>query len=436
METGLTVAVTGPTGTFGFGLLPRLQSDDRIERVVGIARRSFDPLEHGWTKLEYRRGDVRDPAALEDAFAGADVVVHLAFMITGTAARQTIRAINVDGTLNAFRAAAAAGARRFVYASSVAAYGFHADNPQPLTEDWPVRPASHLFYAQEKAEIEHELAARVGPPSGARAVPAAPADRARPARRRRQGAAARSARAAGARRRRGVRRLPVPVPVLVPALPLQFVHEDDVGQALLLSIVGAGPPGAYNIAGDGVLTATDVARELGLLPLWAPRGIVQTTARAIAGVPYRAAGRRVGGGDRAALDHGLHEGSHRAGLGAALQRSGRSARHVGGRKAMSSSAPQRLSPLDVLFLYGERPETMMHVASLMPFKPPGGHAEGLPARPGRGGAAQPGGPLAVEPQAALPAAGGQPDAVVGRRPGLRPRLPRAALGAGQPGRRA
>src|SRR3954467_14194391 len=37
---------------------------------------------------------------------------------------------------------------------------------------------------------------------------------------------------------------------------------------------------------------------------------------------------------------------------------------------MSANAPQRLSPLDTLFLYGERPETMMHVASLTPFEPP------------------------------------------------------------------
>src|ERR671917_1467356 len=128
----LTVAVTGPTGTFGFGLMPLLQADDRIGRIVGIARRPFDPAEHGWTKLEYRRGDVRDADALREAFAGADVVVHLAFMITGSASRQTTRAINVDGTLNAFRAAAAAGARRFVYASSVAAYGWHSDNPETI----------------------------------------------------------------------------------------------------------------------------------------------------------------------------------------------------------------------------------------------------------------------------------------------------------------
>src|SRR3954453_767572 len=219
MGTALTVAVTGPTGTFGFGLMPRLQSDPRIGRVVGIARRPFDPAEHGWTKLEYRRGDVRDREALEDAFAGADVVVHLAFMITGTASRETIRAINVDGTLNAFRAAAAAGAQRFVYASSVAAYGFHAENPQPLTEEWPVRPAAHLFYAQEKAEIERQLAVEAArhseldlyllrPPIvlGPHAVGAKDVV---------PGPLAPLVRAFGA----GLRRLPLPLPVLAPNLP-------------------------------------------------------------------------------------------------------------------------------------------------------------------------------------------------------------------------
>ncbi len=90
-DRDLTVAVTGPTGTFGFGLMPLLQDDDRVARVVGIARRPFDPESRGWTKMTYRRGDVRDAGALEQAFAGADVVVHLAFMITGNAPRETIR---------------------------------------------------------------------------------------------------------------------------------------------------------------------------------------------------------------------------------------------------------------------------------------------------------------------------------------------------------
>ena len=97
-DRDLTVGVTGPTGTFGFGLMPLLQGDERVSRIIGIARRPFDPLEYGWTKMEYRRGDVRDPAALEAAFRDVDVVVHLAFMITGNARRETIREINIEGT--------------------------------------------------------------------------------------------------------------------------------------------------------------------------------------------------------------------------------------------------------------------------------------------------------------------------------------------------
>ena len=67
-RTRLTVAVTGPTGTFGFGLMPLLEADPQIERVIGIARRPFDPDEHGWSKMTYRQGDVRDEAALRAAF--------------------------------------------------------------------------------------------------------------------------------------------------------------------------------------------------------------------------------------------------------------------------------------------------------------------------------------------------------------------------------
>ena len=281
-ESELVVAVTGPTGTFGFGLMPRLQADDRVARVIGVARRPFDPAEHGWTKMTYRRGDVRDPAALEDAFRGADAVVHLAFLITGTASRSTTRAVNVDGTLNALRAAAAVGAGRFVYASSVAAYGFHADNPIGMTEDWPVRPSSHLFYAREKAELESLLTAEADrhtdldlyllrPPIVLGPHTVGDKDALRGP----------LAAALGGLAGRVVR-LPVALPAPVPRLPVQFVHEDDVGQALLLCIVGAGPPGAYNIAGDGVLTAPDVARELGLSAVPLPDLLARVPARVIA----------------------------------------------------------------------------------------------------------------------------------------------------------
>lgn len=282
-ETDLTVAVTGPTGTFGYGLMPLLQDDDRVSRVVGVARRPFDPAAQGWHKMEYRQGDVRDRAALEGAFAGADVVVHLAFLIVG-GDQETTRSINVEGTLNAFRAAAAAGARRFVYASSIAAYGFHPDNPIGMTEEWPTRPADQLFYSREKAELEALLAEEsaahpeldlyllrppivLGPHAiGAKTLPALLMPLV--------------GLVEGARRR-----LPFPVPVPVPDLPVQFIHEEDVGRALVQCVVAAGPAGAYNIAADDLLSAVDVARELGLFPLPAPAGPVRAAARLASRLP-------------------------------------------------------------------------------------------------------------------------------------------------------
>lgn len=283
-EQPLVVAVTGPTGTFGEALLPLLDADPRVGRVVGIARRPFDPQERGFTDMEYRRGDVRDPEALRDAFRGADVVVHLAFLITGAAAPDTIREINIGGTVNAFRAAVEVGARRFVYASSVAAYGFHDDNPEPITEEWPVRPADHLFYAQEKAELEAVLADEaegrdievylLRPPIvlgphvvGAKGTLPAPLT------------------SLLGRAAELVMNAPVPVPVVVPPVRIQFIHEDDVADALLRCITGVGPPGAYNITGDGVLTAPQVARELGLLPLSMPGGVSRRVARGVASLP-------------------------------------------------------------------------------------------------------------------------------------------------------
>ena len=287
-EADLTVAVTGPTGTFGVALMPLLQDDEKVTRIIGIARRPFDPAERGWTKMEYRQGDVRDPAALEAAFDGADVVVHLAFLII-SGNKETTQAINVEGTLNAFRAAAEAGARRFVYASSIAAYGFHHDNPIGMKEDWPTRPAERLFYAQEKAELEHLLQAE------AEKHPETDLYLLRPP-------IVLGPDAVGAKAQlspgllqllqtvhSGIRRLRV-VPAVAPDLPMQLIHQDDVAAALQLCVDAAGPPGAYNIAADDVVNGADVLRELGFLPLAVPGKPVAAVARAISSLPFLPSG--------------------------------------------------------------------------------------------------------------------------------------------------
>jgi nucleoside-diphosphate-sugar epimerase len=265
--------------------MPLLEAEPRVGRVVGIARRPFDPREYGWSKLEYRRGDVRDPDALREAFEGADAVVHLAFMITGTGNAQAIRAINIEGTVNAFRAARDDGAKRFVYASSVAAYGFHPDNPVGMTEEWPTRPAARLFYAREKAELEQlledEASASEGPALYLLRPPIVLGPHAMGA----KDALPTPVAQAGSRLLHLVNRLPIPVPVLTADMKVQFIHEEDVGQALLKCVLGEGPPGAYNIAADGVLSATEIVRELGLSPISIPGRVVQSAARAASSIP-------------------------------------------------------------------------------------------------------------------------------------------------------
>ena len=131
----LTVAVTGPTGDIGRTAVRVLEARPEVGRIIGMARRPFDPAEHGWKRTEYRQGDILDRASVEDLVAEADVVVHLAFIIFGD--HDEAHRVNLEGSRNVFEATAAAGAKRLVYTSSVAAYGFEDGDRGWLTEDMP-----------------------------------------------------------------------------------------------------------------------------------------------------------------------------------------------------------------------------------------------------------------------------------------------------------
>src|SRR6266487_1523107 len=184
----LTVAVTGPTGEIGTSVVRALEQERRVDRVLGMARRPFDPASRGWRKTEYRQGDVLDPAAVAAFVAEADVVVHLAYVIVGS--REESQRINLAGTRNVFEATVSADRpRRLVYTSSLAAYGYHVDNPVPLTEDVPARGSPEHYYSAQKAACEALLAEgtagarpRTRPPCASRPWCALPAD---PPRRRR-----------------------------------------------------------------------------------------------------------------------------------------------------------------------------------------------------------------------------------------------------------
>ena len=280
---GWTVAVTGPTGDIGISAVSALEQHPEVERVVGMARRPFDPAAHGWTKAEYRQGDILDRDAVDALVADADIVVHLAFIIMGS--RDESARVNLAGTRNVFEATvASARARRLVYTSSVAAYGYHSDNPVPITEEVPPRGSPEHYYSEQKAACEAALAeitagtplevyilrpCIVAGPKAPALAEAMPWNRLPDA----------------------VRKVSQALPLLKPPFPdpgtpVQLVHHDDVAAAITLAATTSAPPGAYNLAGDGLLSMSDVADALGGRPVPVPRVAAKVASEIIARLPF------------------------------------------------------------------------------------------------------------------------------------------------------
>ena len=286
-RSGLTVAVTGPTGDIGKPLVRALERARTIKRVIGMARRPFDAEAEGWRKTEYRRGDVLDRKSVDALVAEADVVVHLAFIIFGS--QEETRRVNLEGSRNVFEATIASRrAKRLVYASSVAAYGFHTDNPQPLTEDVEPRGTDDFYYSAQKAELEGLLSelltdARLDPYVMRPCIVAGPESllliENLPY-------VSLAGRLPGAVRSL-LETMPALAPVIPdPGVPFQLVHADDVATALRAAVQGRGEPGVYNLAANGRLTASDLARALGWYSVPLPELAVDVGAGLASRLPF------------------------------------------------------------------------------------------------------------------------------------------------------
>src|SRR3954453_21181885 len=283
---GLTVAITGPTGDIGRALLRQLDKAPEVDRIIGMVRRPFNTAELGLERTEYRQGDIVDQDSITGLVEGADVLVHLAFIILG--GREETHRINLEGTRNVFEAAVSGGVKRFVYTSSVAAYGFHDENPQPLTEEVAPKGTDEFYYSAQKAELERELH-RMVDDSDVEAYVFRPCIVAGPDALTMISMPIEQIQLGG--------RLPQvttflnSAPFLKPVLPdpgtpFQLVHHDDVAQALVAAITGRGEPGIYNLAGEGTISFGDFASALGWYSLPVPTFAVEVTAELLSKVPF------------------------------------------------------------------------------------------------------------------------------------------------------
>ena len=145
----MRIVITGASGNVGTALVERLSQDPKVQSIVGLVRRSPDwhPPRTTWTEADVATDD------LDQVFAGADAVVHLAWLFQPTHDPILTWRSNVEGSVRVFAAAAEAGVRTIVYASSVGAY---SPGPQdrPVDENWPTHGWPTAGYTREKAYVE------------------------------------------------------------------------------------------------------------------------------------------------------------------------------------------------------------------------------------------------------------------------------------------
>ena len=270
------LAITGATGNIGTAVLEALRDEPAVQEIVAIARR---PATFSDPRARFVRADVaRDD--LVAALRGTDAVIHLAWLIQPARDERTTRAVNVDGTRRVLDAAARAGVRTVVHASSVGAYS-PGPKDRRVGEDWPTEGIASLFYARHKVQAERLLDAFELEHPEVRSV------RLRPGLIFQRRAATEIRRLfAGPFLPRALLRpqLAKVVPDIA-RLRFQAVHALDVGDAYRRAVLDDTARGAYNIAADPVLDAEELARLAGGarrigLPARAVRTICDLTYRA------------------------------------------------------------------------------------------------------------------------------------------------------------
>ncbi|MGV1079924.1 MAG: NAD-dependent epimerase/dehydratase family protein [Candidatus Nanopelagicales bacterium] len=128
------VFITGANGFIGKALAGRLR--ELGAEVVGVDL--VPDLDAGIVA-----GSTTDPTTWGSALTDCDVVIHMAAIVSNVAPLDAAWEVNVLGTHRTLRAAAAAGVKRFVHFSSIAAYGF--DYPDQTDEMYPIRVNGHTY---------------------------------------------------------------------------------------------------------------------------------------------------------------------------------------------------------------------------------------------------------------------------------------------------
>ncbi|GAB3223593.1 SDR family oxidoreductase [Glycomyces halotolerans] len=270
----MRIAVTGATGNIGTSLVRALSGDDRVDSILGIARRVPE-----WSvpKTDWAAADLAEDD-LDALFADRDAVVHLGWLLQPMRDPVTTWRANVIGSKRVFEAVARAGAKSLVYSSSIGAYSPRVDH-RPVDESWPTDGWPGAAYTREKAYVERLLDLFESRHTETRTV------RIRPAFVFKRKAAAEQRRlfAGPFLPGRLVRSRTVPAMPVVDGVRLQAVHADDLAEVFRSALFGTAS-GAFNVAGESEMDMRSIAALLGARPVPMPFA----AARASLAAAYRA----------------------------------------------------------------------------------------------------------------------------------------------------
>lgn len=253
------VLVTGSSGYLGSQTVAALAGRADLAVIALDVREPATRL----PGVAYEVADIRAPEV--DAIVARtrpDVVVHLASIVTP--GKNSNRAfeydVDVNGTRNLLQACVAHGVRRIIVSSSGAAYGYHADNPEWLTESDPVRGNEVFAYSCHKRLVEEMLADYRKDHPGLEQI------------------VFRIGTILGPTVRNQITDLFEKPKILAIAgsdSPFVFIHDQDVVGAILHGI-DSRATGIFNVAGDGKLTIFEIAQRMGKTCRVLPAGLLKT----------------------------------------------------------------------------------------------------------------------------------------------------------------
>lgn len=261
------VLITGAAGYLGSRLLQKLYMTGKSPQGQPLQIIAMDvrevPDSDRLKGVIYLTEDIRS-TELSTAMSEhqIDTVIHLAAVVTPpkNASRDFMYSVDVEGTQNLLDACLANGVKRVVVTSSGAAYGYHSDNPDWLSEEDAIRGNKEFSYAWHKRLVEDMMARyREEHPELEQVI-------------------FRVSTILGASTDNQITALfekPFVIQVKGSESPFVFIWDEDMAECLYQAI-DSPQTGIYNVAGDGCLKPGEIAEILGKPCLNIPAGVLKS----------------------------------------------------------------------------------------------------------------------------------------------------------------